>query len=192
MIGFGLNDSENIASKKWNNALDNFMIDQLLVLKINHLFKDNRMKIKKILLAAILSFPLIAHAEGLKLKNSTVEFDQYTGQITVSGEYSYYFEDEVLGDVVCFHPYAPSDKLIPRTSNDQRSRWFCFTQSSQAINVFKINKKSKQGYEGYTGHATVTVGDYAVYRGESEGFDTAKLISVKKAEAPKLMKKSGY
>ncbi|WP_151810356.1 hypothetical protein [Acinetobacter bereziniae] len=150
------------------------------------------MKIKKILLAAILSFPLITYAEGLKLKNSTGEFDQYTGQITVSGEYSYYFEDEVLGDVVCFHPYAPTDKLIPRKANDQRSRWFCFDQTSQAIKLFKINKKSKQGYEGYSGHATVTVGDYAVYRGESEGFDTAKLISVKKAEAPKLVKKSGY
>jgi hypothetical protein len=150
------------------------------------------MKINIVLFTALLSLPLLANADGLKLKSSQGEFDQYTGQITVSGEYSYYFEDEVLGDVVCFHPTAPSDKLIPRTANDQRSRWFCFNQTNQAINAFKINKKSKQGYEGYTGHATVTVGDYAVYKGESDGFDTAKLISVKKAEAPKLLKKSGY
>ncbi|WP_287908880.1 hypothetical protein [Acinetobacter sp.] len=150
------------------------------------------MKIKIVLLTALLSLPLLADAEGLKLKSSQGEFDQYTGQITLSGEYSYYFEDEVLGDVVCFHPYMPSDQLIPRSVHDQRSRWFCFNQTNQAIKAFKINKKPKEGYEGYTGHATVTVGDYAVYKGESEGFDTAKLISVKKAEAPRLVKKSGY
>ena len=108
------------------------------------------------------------------------------------GEYSYYFNDEVLVDTVCFHPYAPSDTFIPRDATDHRSRWFCFTDTDQAIKAFKIDKKPKNGYIGYTGHATVHIAEYQVYKGESDGSDKAKLLSVKKLGSAKLIKSSGY
>jgi hypothetical protein len=64
------------------------------------------MKAVNFLLGSILALPLFAHADALKLQKSTQEFDQYRGQITVNGEYSYYFDDEVAGDFICFHPSA--------------------------------------------------------------------------------------
>lgn len=150
------------------------------------------MKAVNFLLGSILALPLFAHADALKLQKSTQEFDQYRGQITVNGEYSYYFDDEVAGDVICFHPSAPSDQLIPRKPDDRRSRWFCFRDTQQAAQALKLNKRPKEGYIGYTGHAIVTVGEYAVYKGESDGTDLAKLVSVQKADTPKLVKSSGY
>ena len=51
------------------------------------------------MLTVLLTTPLMAAAEGLKFKrhDELNGMDDYTGQITVSGEYNYSFDDEAMG-----------------------------------------------------------------------------------------------
>ena len=102
--------------------------------------------------------------------------DDYTGQITVSGEYNYSFDDEAMGPMVCFTADKASAKLIPRKKGDERSPWFCFRNQATAMKTFKIPKKPAKGYCEYRGKATVTVNQYSVYREASEGSDMAQLL----------------
>ena len=133
--------------------------------------------------------PLSAAAEGLKFKrhDNLNGMDDYTGQITVSGEYNYSFDDEAMGPMVCFTADKASTKLIPRKKGDERGPWFCFRNQSVALKTFKIPKKPAKGYCEYRGKATVTVNQYSVYREASEGSDMAQLLGTKgiKALPPK-------
>ena len=132
-------------------------------------------------LVALTITPLTAAAEGLKFKrhDDLNGMDDYTGQITVSGEYNYSFDDEAMGPMVCFTADKASAKLIPRTKGDERSPWFCFRNQATALKTFKIPKKPAKGYCEYRGKATVTVNQYSVYRVESEGSDMAQLVNTK-------------
>ena len=132
-------------------------------------------------LVALTITPLTAAAEGLKFKRHDEPngMDDYTGQITVSGEYNYSFDDEAMGPMVCFTADKASTKLIPRKKGDERGPWFCFRNQSVALKTFKIPKKPAKGYCEYRGKATVTVNQYSVYREESEGSDMAQLVSTK-------------
>ena len=140
-------------------------------------------------LVALTITPLTAAAEGLKFKrhDELNGMDDYTGQITVSGEYNYSFDDEAVGPMVCFTADKASAKLIPRKKGDERGPWFCFRNQSVAIKTFKIPKKPAKGYCEYRGKATVTVNQYSVYREASEGSDMAQLLATKgiKALPPK-------
>ena len=129
-------------------------------------------------LVALTITPLTAAAEGLKFKRHDEPngMDDYTGQITVSGEYNYSFDDEAMGPMVCFTADKASAKLIPRTKGDERSPWFCFRNQATALKTFKIPKKPAKGYCEYRGKATVTVNQYSVYREASEGSDMAQLL----------------
>ena len=129
-------------------------------------------------LVALTITPLTAAAEGLKFKRHDEPngMDDYTGQITVSGEYNYSFDDEAMGPMVCFTADKASAKLIPRKKGDERSPWFCFRNQATALKTFKIPKKPAKGYCEYRGKATVTVNQYSVYREESEGSDMAQLL----------------
>ena len=129
-------------------------------------------------LVALTITPLTAAAEGLKFKrhDDLNGMDDYTGQITVSGEYNYSFDDEAMGPMVCFTANKASAKLIPRKKGDERSPWFCFRNQATALKTFKIPKKPAKGYCEYRGKATVTVNQYSVYREESEGSDMAQLL----------------
>ena len=129
-------------------------------------------------MVALTITPLTAAAEGLKFKrhDELNGMDDYTGQITVSGEYNYSFDDEAMGPMVCFTADKASAKLIPRKKGDERSPWFCFRNQATALKTFKIPKKPAKGYCEYRGKATVTVNQYSVYREESEGSDMAQLL----------------
>ena len=129
-------------------------------------------------LVALTITPLTAAAEGLKFKrhDELNGMDDYTGQITVSGEYNYSFDDEAMGPMVCFTADKASAKLIPRKKGDERSPWFCFRNQATALKTFKIPKKPAKGYCEYRGKATVTVNQYSVYREASEGSDMAQLL----------------
>lgn len=129
-------------------------------------------------LVALTITPLTAAAEGLKFKRHDEPngMDDYTGQITVSGEYNYSFDDEAMGPMVCFTADKASAKLIPRKKGDERSPWFCFRNQATALKTFKIPKKPAKGYCEYRGKATVTVNQYSVYREASEGSDMAQLL----------------
>ena len=132
-------------------------------------------------LVALTITPLTAAAEGLKFKRHDEPngMDDYTGQITVSGEYNYSFDDEAMGPMVCFTADKASAKLIPRKKGDERSPWFCFRNQATALKTFKIPKKPAKGYCEYRGKATVTVNQYSVYREASEGSDMAQLLGTK-------------
>mgnify|MGYP001240591790 FL=1 len=140
-------------------------------------------------LVALTITPLTAAAEGLKFKrhDDLNGMDDYTGQITVSGEYNYSFDDEAVGPMVCFSADKASAKLIPRKKGDERGPWFCFRNQATALKTFKIPKKPAKGYCEYRGKATVTVNQYSVYREASEGSDMAQLLATKgiKALPPK-------
>ena len=140
-------------------------------------------------MVALTITPLTAAAEGLKFKrhDELNGMDDYTGQITVSGEYNYSFDNEAMGPMVCFTADKASAKLIPRKKGDERSPWFCFRNQATALKTFKIPKKPAKGYCEYRGKATVTVNQYSVYREESEGSDMAQLLATKgiKALPPK-------
>lgn len=147
-----------------------------------------------VLAVAALTLPALSSAEGLTFKRSSNGiYDDYTGQITVSGEYSRDFDDEVQGDVVCFVAKGSSAKLIPRKKGDERTPWFCFRNQKTAAQTFKISKRpSNKGYCGYQGTATVTVKQYSVYTEISEGSDLAQLVSAKNVSAPKPTKCMTY
>ena len=132
-------------------------------------------------MVALTITPLTAAAEGLKFKRHDEPngMDDYTGQITVSGEYNYSFDDEAMGPMVCFTADKASAKLIPRKKGDERSPWFCFRNQATALKTFKIPKKPAKGYCEYHGKATVTVNQYSVYREASEGSDMAQLLGTK-------------
>ena len=138
-------------------------------------------------LMALTTTPLTAAAEGLKFKrhDGLNGMDDYTGQITVSGKYSRHFDDEVMGDSVCFDVNGPTAKLIPRKKGDERNTWFCFRNQQTAVNTFKIAKKPGNRHCGYEGTATVTIKQYSVYTEISDGADLAQLISAKNISAPK-------
>ncbi|MFD1244630.1 hypothetical protein [Paralysiella testudinis] len=135
--------------------------------------------INKILFTAILALPLLASAQGLKLQKSADDADYYDGQITVRGQYTRNLNDEILGDAVCFNVDDADAALIPRRGGDARSAWFCFSNQDTAVNTFKLGNKPPRGYCGHQGRATVTVNQYVVYAGESEGTDVAKLVSAR-------------
>ena len=141
-----------------------------------------------------LTLPVLTSAESLQFKRSSGDgYDDYTGQITVSGEYSRDFDDEVQGDVVCFVAKGGSAKLIPRKKGDERSPWFCFRNQKTAAQTFKINNRpANKGYCGYKGTATVTINQYSTYTEISEGSDLAQLISAKNVSAPKQTKCARY
>ena len=132
-------------------------------------------------MVALTITPLTAAAEGLKFKRHDEPngMDDYTGQITVSGEYNYSFDDEAMGPMVCFTADKASAKLIPRKKGDERSPWFCFRNQATALKTFKIPKKPAKGYCEYRGKAMVTVNQYSVYREASEGSDMAQLLGTK-------------
>ena len=149
--------------------------------QLNHGEKTPMKPILTFMLTALLTTPLMAAAEGLKFKRHDEPngMDDYTGQITVSGEYNYSFDDEAMGPMVCFTADKASAKLIPRKKGDERSPWFCFRNQATALKTFKIPKKPAKGYCEYHGKATVTVNQYSVYREASEGSDMAQLLGTK-------------
>lgn len=145
----------------------------------------------KWLSATLLAVPLLVTAEGLKFQGADKTdsgYENYTGQITVTGKYYRDFDNEVMGDGVCFMVNKASAKLIPRRNGDQRAPWFCFSNQQTAINTFKIAKKPAKGYCRYAGQATVTVNRYATYVEESEGSDLAQLLSASKVSPAQATK----
>ena len=142
-----------------------------------------------VLLVAACGLPMLAGAEGLKFKRSTDKgYDDYTGQITVSGKYSRDFAGDIVGDGVCFDVKGPTAKWIPRKKGDDRNTWFCFRNHQTAVNTFKLAQKPGQGYCGYEGTATVTIKQYSVYTEISEGSDMAQLVSASNVSTPQKTK----
>lgn len=107
---------------------------------------------------------------------------QATPNLTLTGRYEYGTDAEtfeMLAGKVCFYPNAVSAKLLPRPKTDKRQAWLCFTNTDQAKKLLGLDANQSQTRCGIAGTATVKVKNYQVYVEESDGFDTATLLSVK-------------
>ena len=145
----------------------------------------DRFRLHALSAALVAGLAAPALAQTLEFSRTSDEFDEYRGTITVSGYYSRVFDDEVIGDQVCFVPTEDSAALIPRKADDERMAWFCLDDLAGADRAFDIGNAPGEGYCGYTGTATVTVTDYRVFLPETSGFDLARLVSVDRADPPK-------
>jgi len=102
----------------------------------------------------------------------------YSGSITVSGTYKEYRPDTLIGETLCFYPDEETAYLIPRSEEDSRIAWFCFSNQETAKELFEINEAeafADETVEYIEGTATVTVSDYTVNLLEAAVYDTAQL-----------------
>lgn len=120
---------------------------------------------KNILICLLLAFSTLGQADA---------------SLTLSGRYEFGADAEtfeMLAGKVCFYPNAASAKLLPRPKSDKRLAWLCFMNTAQAQKLLSISLDKNDCV--VSGTATVKVKDYQVYSEESDGFDTATLLSVK-------------
>lgn len=107
---------------------------------------------------------------------------QAAPNLTLTGRYEYGTDAEtfeMLVGKVCFYPNASSAKLLPRPKSDKRLAWFCFNNTAQAKKLLGLDASPHKTRCSISGTATVQVKNYQVYFEESDGFDTATLLSVK-------------
>lgn len=105
----------------------------------------------------------------------------YSGSATLQGEFWYPIsnsEREVIGDQLCFDVPDPQSKLIPREADDQRSTWFCFKDTQQAIKQLGLTELAKQKVCELRGTATVEVTNYVVDKEQTDTNDRAELVAV--------------
>ncbi len=101
---------------------------------------------KKLILVALITFPILAQAQTFKYQKDISGFKHYKGSVTLTGTYSRTLDPEYLdymGDAICFEPNKTSSALIPRPKGDERTAWFCFSNFEQAKKYFNCQILSK-------------------------------------------------
>lgn len=102
---------------------------------------------KKLILVALITFPILAQAQTFKYQKDISGFKHYKGSVTLTGTYSLTLDPEYLdymGDAICFEPNKTSSALIPRPKGDERTAWFCFSNFEQAKKYFNYQILSKK------------------------------------------------
>ncbi len=143
--------------------------------------------LRKLMLSIILVVPLLAAAQGLIWQKSVHGFDYYRGQLSVHGQYLRRFDDEILGNDICFVVDQPQAQLLPRNDGNMRLEWFCFSNQDTAQQLFNLSNTPPRQACGYQGTATVTIAQYIAYIEESEGHDMARLLSAQNIGQPQLL-----
>lgn len=146
---------------------------------------------KKLILVALMTLPILAQAQPFKYQKDISNFKQYKGDVTLTGTYSRILEPEYLeymGDAICFEPDQKSSVHIPRPKGDERTAWFCFSNFEQAKKTFKLPDTIKKGYCSYEGKAAVSIKDYKLFVEETEGTDLTKLVAAKNITPAKAVK----
>lgn len=146
---------------------------------------------KKLILVALMTFPILAQAQTFKYQKDISGFKHYKGSVTLTGTYSRTLDPEYLdymGDTICFEPNKTSSALIPRPKGDERTAWFCFSNFEQAKKTFKLPDTIKKDYCKYEGKATITINDYNLFVEETEGSDLTQLMSAKNITPAKAVK----
>ena len=149
------------------------------------------MIMKKILLLALMTLPVMAEAQNFKYQKTDRGFKNYKGDATLTGTFSRNLDPEYLdymGDDICFEPNQASSVLIPRPKGDERTVWFCFSNFDVAKKTFKLPDNIKKGFCKYEGQATVQIKDYKLFIEETEGFDLTQLVSAKNITPAKAVK----
>lgn len=100
----------------------------------------------------------------------------FKGQTEVTGEYTYYDDDEpFLGGNVCLRNLTEESlDQLPKVIGDSRDVWFCFSNFEEAQAEF--------GPAGSTGTATVMIDDYYIPMIEGEAWKVATLVKVVEKE----------
>lgn len=137
-----------------------------------------------ILLCTLLPVGVAAAAapSALVLEGQVGHLHHYKGSVLLEGVAERRVDKEtteLVGDNLCFIVSARSRALVPR-DKDERLAWFCFTERDAAIRALRLPSAPAQGTCGYRMPATVVVGSYVVNRSESDVFDTAALLAVKR------------
>ena len=146
---------------------------------------------KKLILVALMTLPVLAQAQPFKYQKDISNFKQYKGDATLTGTYSRTLDPEYLeymGDAICFEPDQKSSAHIPRPKGDERIAWFCFSNFEQAKKTFKLPDTIKKDYCKYEGKATITIKDYNLFVVETEGSDLTQLVSAKNITPAKAVK----
>ena len=146
---------------------------------------------KKLILVAFMTFPILAQAQPFKYQKDISGFKHYKGNLTLTGTYSRTLDPEYLeyiGDGICFEPNKKSSALIPHPEGDERPAWFCFSNFDQAKKTFKLPDTIKKDFCKYEGKATITIKDYNLFVEETEGSDLTQLVSAKNITPAKAVK----
>ena len=150
---------------------------------------------KKFILVALMTLPILAQAQTFKYQKDISGFKHYKGEVTLTGTYSRNLDPEYLeymGDGICFEPDQKSSAHIPRPKGDERIAWFCFSNFEQAKKIFKLPDTIKKDYCKYEGKATITIKDYNLFVVETEGSDLTQLVSAKNITPAKAVKCEAY
>lgn len=111
----------------------------------------------------------------------------------LSGTYEMLSLDTFRGGTLCFVADKASAQYIPRTKDDQRMPWFCFTNQDAAKTKLKIsneqalfqkNTQCASENEVLSGSATIEVTNYTLDTGEGDGTDMATLDKVLTSTPP--------
>lgn len=149
-------------------------------------------------LAAVIFFigvlPILTFCIGAQYEKAKSEYVIVSPQVeiipvtqnsvTVSGTYSY---NQLVGGLnLDFFVDKNTESEIPRDKNDLRIPWFRFVNRDEALSLLKIDKFKLIGNRcEIKGEATVEISKYLVYKGSSEGSDSAVLVKLIKASEPR-------
>ncbi|MEW6696224.1 MAG: hypothetical protein ACOY35_09550 [Bacillota bacterium] len=104
---------------------------------------------------------------GSNQQTATVRF---SGEATISGEYTCHNNDELLGSVIAFTVDDQEHHQLPRITYDERKLWFVFSNHDEAAKVF--------GSPGSRGRATVVINDYIIRYAPTDTYNEARLLKV--------------
>jgi hypothetical protein len=99
---------------------------------------------------------------------------QFSGPVTLSGEYTCYPEDhEFLAGLVAFKVDPAEEEKLPRLKHDERYPWLVFS-NQEAARIF--------GPPGGQGQAKVVIDRYQIHYAPSEVYNQAELVEVVQEE----------
>lgn len=138
-----------------------------------------------ILLLALLGACNLASADGLQLQRQEGFQSYYSGTLTVSGQFQFFAEDE-FNHGLCFYPQGSSAAKIPRSGDDERMPWFCFSNQQQAFALLQVPSSLPAGFCSAEGSAQLRISQYMTDTTPSEVSDIAHLESVLQSKPTRL------
>lgn len=141
---------------------------------------------RSICLIALLACCTLVSADGLQLQRQEGFKAYYSGSVTVAGQFQFFAEDE-FNHGLCFYPQGGSAALIPRSAEDERMPWFCFSNQQQAFTLLQVPSSLPAGFCSAEGSAQLRISHYMTDTTPSEVSDMAQLESVLQAKPLRLL-----
>ena len=137
-----------------------------------------------IILSLLTSFSLTScymNSRFIDFRNDG-EFIEYAGAITLSGFYFLDASNLETRKLVCFFPDAAGQNLLPRDSDTNPFHWMCFSNSTEARELLRLNPALDSDSICYKGFSRITIRKYHRYIGESEGVSSSELVNVHESD----------